>query len=83
VTAHEHKPGTPRADWIARLLRQLSDRVFADGDAFARKNGWEITNTTGPFGFGARSYRDPRIGQRAAEDRQDQERTGGLDARSY
>ncbi len=50
---------------IARLQRQLSDRVHADGDAFARQQGWEIAGTTGRLGFGARVYRDPRFGQRA------------------
>jgi hypothetical protein len=69
-TAQDHKPGTPRADWIAGLLRQLSDRIFADGDAFARDNGWQITKTTGRFGFGVRSYRDPRFGPRTAAARQ-------------
>jgi hypothetical protein len=67
-TAHEHKPGTPRAEWVARLLCQLSDRVFAGGDAFARENGWQITKTTGRFGFGARAYRDPRFAHRNARD---------------
>lgn len=65
-TAQDHRPGTSRAEWFARLQRQLSDRVFADGDAFARRNGWQITQTTGRSGFSARSYRDPRFGQRAA-----------------
>ena len=69
-TAQDRRPGTSRAEWVARLLRQLSDLVFADGDAFARRNGWEITKTTGRSGFGARSYPDPRFGQRAAAARQ-------------
>ena len=72
-TAREHRPGTSRVEWFARLQRQLSDRVFADGDAFARRNGWEITKTTGRSGFGARSYRDPRFGPRAAAARQGSE----------
>lgn len=38
-TAHEHKPGGPRAKRIARLLQQLSDRILADGDTFAYENG--------------------------------------------
>jgi hypothetical protein len=75
TAAQEHKPVTPRADWAARLLRQLSDRVFADGDAFARENGWEITKTTGRFGFGVRSYRDPRFGSRTAAAHQGPEYT--------
>ena len=71
------------AGWIARLERQLSDRVFADGDAFAREHGWEITKTIGRLGFGARSYRDPRFGQRAEAARQGPESTRGRpDARS-
>jgi hypothetical protein len=71
------------AGWIARLQRQLSGRVFAGGDALAREHGWEITKTTGRFGFGARSYRDPRFGQRAPAARQGPEGIGGrLDARS-
>ena len=52
------------AGWIGRFRRLLSDRVFAKGDAFAREHGWEITKTTGRSGFGARSYHDPRFGQR-------------------
>jgi hypothetical protein len=76
--------GVPRpAAWIARLQRQLTDRIFADGDAFGREHGWEITKTTGRFGFGARSYRDPRFGQRANTGRQGPECTVGRpDARS-
>lgn len=69
--------------WVARFQQQLSNRVFADGDAFARERGWEITKTTGRFGFGARTYRDPRFGQRAAAARQGLEYTGrGFDAGS-
>lgn len=75
-TAQEHTPGTSRAGWFVRLQRQLSDRVFADGDAFAHQKGWEITKTTGRFGFGARSYRDQRFGPRAAAVRQGPEYTG-------
>jgi hypothetical protein len=58
---HRRLPG-----WIVGLQQQLSDRIFADGDAFACENRWEITKTTGRFGFGTRTYRDPRFGQRAA-----------------
>lgn len=50
----------------ARLQRLLSDRLFAEGDAFAREHGWEITKSTGRSGFGARIYRDPRFGQRCS-----------------
>jgi hypothetical protein len=53
--------------WIARLQRELSDRLHADGDALARERGWTITTTTGRLGFGGRVYRDPRFDQRAAD----------------
>jgi hypothetical protein len=77
------EPGTPRAEWVARLLRQLSDLVFAGGDAFARENGWQITKTTGRFGLGARSYRDPRFSPRTAAAHQSPEYSGrGFNARS-
>jgi hypothetical protein len=68
IATRQHVGSVPRrlAGWIVRLQRQPSDRVFTDGDAFAREHGWEITKTTGRFGFGARSYRDPRFGQRPA-----------------
>ena len=82
-TAWRHELSKYRAGWVARLLRQLSDRVFAGSDAFARENGWEITKTTGWFGFGARSYRDPRFGPRPKAARQGAEYTGrGFGARS-
>ena len=55
--------------WIARLQRQLSDRIHADGDALAREHGWTVTTTTGRLGFGGRVYRDPRFDQRAADAR--------------
>ena len=41
--------------------RKLSDRVHAVGDGLARQHGWQITAGTGRFGFGTRSYRDPRF----------------------
>jgi len=41
--------------------QQLSDHIFADGDAFAIEHGWEITKTAGWFGFGGRMYRDLRF----------------------
>ena len=54
-----------RADmsWIARVQQRLSDRVHAPGDAFAWRAGWTTTTTTGPYGFGARAYRDARFDQ--------------------
>ena len=85
TATHRHVGNVPRrlAGWLARLQRQLSDRVFADGDVFAREHGWEITTTTGRLGFGARSYRDPRFGQRTAAARLGPVYTGGRpDARS-
>ena len=85
TATRRHADSVPRrlAGWIVRLQRQLSDRIFADGDAFARERGWEITKTTGRLGFSARSYRDPRFGHRAAAARQGPECTGWRsDARS-
>jgi hypothetical protein len=54
------------AERIARMQRRLSDRVHADGDAFAAEHGWTVTTATGRFGFGTRIYRDPRFDQRAS-----------------
>jgi hypothetical protein len=54
------------AAWAARPLERLSDRIHAGGEAIARSNGWEITRSTGRFGFGARIYHDPRFASRAA-----------------
>jgi hypothetical protein len=50
--------------WIGQRQRELSDRVHAASDECARQHGWEVTKSTGRFGFGARSYRDPRFGDR-------------------
>jgi hypothetical protein len=47
--------------WARRRQRDLSDRVHAAADERARRYGWEITESTGRFGFGARTYRDPRF----------------------
>jgi hypothetical protein len=55
---------TRMAAWIGRRQRELSDRVHTAGDECARQHGWEVTKSTGRFGFGARSYRDPRFGDR-------------------
>jgi hypothetical protein len=50
--------------WIGRRQSELSDRVHAAGDECARQHGWQVTKSTGRFGFGMRSYRDPRFGDR-------------------
>ena len=46
---------------IGRGQTVLSDRVHAEGDIQAACQGWEITACTGRFGFGTRSYHDPRF----------------------
>ena len=45
--------------WVRRCLRKLSARIHAAGDDRARRYGWNVTETTGRFGFEARSYRIP------------------------
>jgi hypothetical protein len=50
--------------WIGRRQRELSDRLHAAGDECARQHGWQVAKSTGRLGFGARSYRDPRFGDR-------------------
>jgi hypothetical protein len=50
--------------WVGRRQRDLSDRLHAAGDAAALQHGWTVTAGTGWFGFGARSYRDPRFNTR-------------------
>ena len=47
--------------WVRRCQRKLSARIHAAGDDRARRYGWNVTETTGRFGFEARSYRDPRF----------------------
>jgi hypothetical protein len=51
---------------IGRTQTALSDREHAEGDIQAACHGWEITSGTGRFGFGTRSYRDPRFAARRA-----------------
>lgn len=65
-TAARRRAGilTWMAAWIGRCQREMSDRVHAAGEECALQHGWEVTKSTGRFGFGARSYRDPRFGDR-------------------
>jgi hypothetical protein len=51
---------------LTHLQQRLSDRLWAEDDAFARQAGWTITKTRGRFGFQGRVYRDPRFSQRRA-----------------
>ena len=76
--AREHRGSLPRrlAEWIARLQRQLSGRLFTEEDTVAREHGWEISKTTRRFGFGVRIYHDPRFGSHAAAGRQGLQGTG-------
>ena len=53
--------------WITRLRQRVSDRLWAEDDAFARQAGWTITKTRGRFGVEGRVYRDPRFRQRRAQ----------------
>jgi hypothetical protein len=50
--------------WVRRCQHELSARTHAAGDDRARQYGWTVTETTGRFGFHARSYRDPRFDNR-------------------
>lgn len=50
--------------WVRRCQRELSTRVHAAGDKRARQYGWEVMDSTGRFGFGVRTYRDPRFDDR-------------------
>jgi hypothetical protein len=50
--------------WVRRYQRELSARVLAAGDERARRHGWEVMESTGRFGFGTRTYRDPRFDDR-------------------
>ncbi len=65
-TTGHRRAGTPArmSAWIGRRQRELSDRIYAVGDEHARQHGWHVTKSTGRFGFGARSYRDPRFDDR-------------------
>jgi len=50
--------------WARRHQRDLSDRIHASADERARRHGWEVNKSTGRFGFGTRTYRDPRFDDR-------------------
>jgi hypothetical protein len=50
--------------WVRRCQHELSARTRAAGDDRAERYGWNVTETTGRFGFEARSYRDPRFDDR-------------------
>jgi hypothetical protein len=52
--------------WLTRLRQRVSDRLWAEDDAFARQAGWTITKTRGRFGLQGRVYRDPRFSHRRA-----------------
>lgn len=43
---------------LARLIRQVGDRLFRDADVRASQHGWQITARRGGL---ARTYRDPRF----------------------
>jgi hypothetical protein len=74
TTTRAHIPARMSA-WIGQCQQKLSDRLHAAGDERARQHGWEVTASTGRFGFGARSHRDPRFADR----RHDSTATAGLD----
>jgi hypothetical protein len=62
ITIHRRAGAVARAStWVRRRQGDLSDRVHAAADERARRYAWEITGSTGRFGFGARTYRDPRF----------------------
>jgi hypothetical protein len=75
--------------WIGRRQRELSDRVHAAGDECARQRGWQVSKSTGRFGFGTRSYRDPRFDDRrqhhspGAEQAEGDQLTGWNEANGY
>lgn len=66
ITARQNADRPPRGPTtrFARLRRRLSDRVHQGGDALAHEGGWDITTSTGRFGFAGRVYRDPRFAER-------------------
>jgi hypothetical protein len=56
---------------IGRWQQEVSDSIHAPGEKYAAEAGWAVTRSTGRFGFGARTYRDPRFDQLAAGRRAD------------
>jgi hypothetical protein len=50
--------------WALHYPHALSEQLHAAADERARQYGWEITKSTGRFGFAARTYRDPRFDER-------------------
>jgi hypothetical protein len=50
--------------WVRSYQRELSARAHAAADERARRYGWEVMESTGRFGFGTRTYRDPRFDDR-------------------
>ena len=62
ITIHRRAGAVARAStWVRGRQGDLSNRVHAATDERARRYGWEVTRSTGRFGFGARTYRDPRF----------------------
>ena len=56
--------GARLSRWVGRCQHNLSDRVHTAADERARRYGWQVTEGTGRFGFGTRTYRDPRFDTR-------------------
>jgi hypothetical protein len=55
------------ASVIGAWQQDVSDRVHAEGEDFcAQVMGWTASRGTGWFGFGTRTYRDPRMDSLAA-----------------
>ena len=65
MTATSNHLITRLAALIAQHQRRLPDRLYANGDAVARQDGWDITVTTGRFGFSGHICRDHRFTTRA------------------
>jgi hypothetical protein len=68
ITIHPRAGAVARISaWVRRRQGDLSNRVHAAADERARCNGWEVTRSTGRFGFGARTYRHPRFDGRSRQ----------------